>query len=77
MGATAGEYAVAPLFGELGIDLEQLPPGAEGTTGVGFDNGAARDHVDQVVVGAVAVEQDDFFEAMIGQAFGDIKDVTG
>ena len=60
---------------EVGVDLEQLPPGAESAAGIGLDDGAAGDHIDEVVVGAVAVDDDHLLEAVIGQTLGNAEDV--
>src|SRR6478735_4174895 len=44
--------------------------------GVGFEVRAARDQVEVRHVRAVAVEQDDLLEAVVGQRFGDVEDLV-
>ena len=75
MGDAPREDALPPLLFEVRIHRQQLPPAAEHTAGIGFDDEPARDHVDEIVVGSVSVDDDDFLEAVIGKALADVEAV--
>ena len=44
--------------------------------GVGLEVRAARDQIEVGHVRAVAVQQDDFFEAVVGERLGDVEHVV-
>ena len=75
MGAAARELAFAPTHQELLIHREQTPPGAKNTFRIRLQVGAARDQIEIRHVRSVAVQQHNFFKAVISEGFRDVQDV--
>ncbi len=69
----AGELALAPVGQELLVDGEQAPPADGDALGVGLEVGAAGDQVEVGPVRAVAVQEDDLLEPVVGEALGDVE----
>src|SRR5437762_2632458 len=73
--ASAGKLALAPARQEFLVNREQTPPRAKDAFGVGLEVGAPGDQVEAWHVGTMAVEQQDFLEAVVSQRFCDVEDV--
>src|SRR5262249_22095556 len=76
VGAAAGELALPPARQELLVHRQQVPPAAQDALGVGLQVGAAGNQVEVRHVGAVAVEQHDLLEAVVGERLGDVEDAA-
>ena len=74
VGDAAGKAALTPTRQELRVDRQQLPPRTGGALGVGLQVHPARGQVEVGRVGAVAVEEYDLLEAVVGQARADVDD---
>ena len=68
----AGKAAFAPARQEVRVDRQQLPPRTGRALGVGLQVDPARGQVEVRRVGAVAVEEHDLLEAVVGQAGADV-----
>src|SRR5258706_11532132 len=62
--AAAGKFTLTPAREKGLVHREQVPPSSENALGVGLKIGAARNEIEIGHVGAVAVKEDDFFEAV-------------
>ena len=76
VGAAAGELALPPARQELLVHGQQVPPRRQHAFGVGLEVRPAGDQIEVGHVGAVAVEQDDLLEAVVGQRFRDVEHVV-
>lgn len=75
MGAAAGEFALAPAREEFLVDGQEVPPGGDDALGVCFEIGAARDEIEIRHVRTVAIEEENFFEAVVSERFCDVEHV--
>ena len=73
MSATAREFTFAPVLQECFVYGQKVPPRNEHALSIRLQAGPARDEVQVRHIGAVAIEQDDFFKAVIGQRARDIE----
>ena len=73
--AAAREGALAPARQELRVDREQVRPLDRQALGVGLEVRAARDEIEVRPVRAVAVQQDDLLEPVVGERLRDVEHV--
>ena len=76
MGNASGKLALPPAGQEFLVHGQEVPPGGENAIGVCLQVGAPRGQVEVRHVGAVAVEQHDLFEAVVGERPGDVQDLA-
>ena len=74
VGDAARKAALAPARQELRVHRQELPPRTGQALGVGLQVHPARGQVQVGHVGAVAVEEDDLLEAVVGEAGADVDD---
>ena len=73
--AAAGEFALAPAREEFLVHGQEVPPGGHNAFGICFDIGAARDEIEIRHVRTMAIEEEDFFEAVVSERFCDVENV--
>ena len=73
MRAAAREFALPPTRQERFIDGQQVPPGDDHAIGIGLEIGAPGRQIEVRHIRAVAVQQDDPLEPVVGQRLRDVE----